>query len=542
MRVLGISGRSRHAAAAIAIDGRIVAGVMEESVTRGAGAGSSASGLPFGAVRAALAHAELSPEHIDLVTFTDAIGEADAEAAAAAARCAWDARDGDAQLRPLAECPHVFVDSLTALAAQALLVSGQSRSPVAVLDLAGGGCAGAFVVDAGRIAAAGTSTGAGDLEGAVARLAHALGCTGDRESALQGIAEGGRADHLAALRDALTFADGRIGVSTPALEAMLAEAAAAAPGPLADPSPVHVKVREARTSLASSLVARLGEIAGDIVAEAGRGEGVIASGSLFEWPAIVSAVQARVGAIRMAPVPGAFGLALGAALAASSDRPASLPSGLAIGPAFSETDVKEVLDGCRLDYVYEPDWPRIHSRASKMLSRGKLVAWFQGAMDFGPRSLGGRSILCDASSRYARENINRYLRHRPDDPAPALVMLASRTAECLADRVSSPFGTVLATVKDEWRLRLQAALDGAGVCRVQTVEPGSSPLAELLAVHETTSGVPALLQVDLRGIGEPTACSPRDAIRTTFSSPVDVLVMERFLLMKDFWLLRSTAD
>jgi predicted NodU family carbamoyl transferase len=77
---------------------------------------------------------------------------------------------------------------------------------------------------------------------------------------------------------------------------------------------------------------------------------------------------------------------------------------------------------------------------------------------------------------------------------------------------------------------------------VQTVEPGSSPLAELLAVHETTSGVPALLQVDLRSIGEPTACSPRDAIRTTFSSPVDVLVMERFLLMKDFWLLRSTAD
>jgi carbamoyltransferase len=249
-----------------------------------------------------------------------------------------------------------------------------------------------------------------------------------------------------------------------------------------------------------------------------------------------------VGAVRIAPVPGAFGLALGAALAGSSDRPGTLPSGLAIGPAFSEPDVKEVLDGCRLDYVYEPDWPRIHSRISKMLTRGKLVAWFQGAMDFGPRSLGGRSILCDPSSRYARENVNRYLRHCPDDPAPALVMLAPRTAECLADRVSSPFAPVLATVKDDWRLKLQAGLDAAGVCRVQTVEPGSSPLAELLALHETTSGVPALLQVDLRGIGEPTACSPRDAIRTTFSSPVDVLVIERFLLMKDFWLLRSTAD
>jgi carbamoyltransferase len=340
----------------------------------------------------------------------------------------------------------------------------------------------------------------------------------------------------------LTFAGGQISVSTPAIDSMLAEAAAAAPGPLSDPSPVHVKVRNARAALASSLVARLGEIAGDVVDDAGRGEGVIASGSLFEWPAIVSAVQARVGAVRIVPVPGAFGLALGAALAASSDRPASLPSGLAIGPAFSEPDVKEVLDGCRLDYVYEPDWPRIHSRISKMLSRGKLVAWFQGPMDFGPRSLGARTNHCDPSSPYAREKVNRYLRHCPDDPAPALVMLAPRTAECLSDRVSSPFAPVLAAVKDEWRLRLQAGLDAAGTCRVQTVEPGASPLAELLAVHETMSGVPALLHVDLRGIGEPTACSPRDAIRTTFSSPVDALVMERFLLMKDFWLLRSTAD
>jgi carbamoyltransferase len=244
----------------------------------------------------------------------------------------------------------------------------------------------------------------------------------------------------------------------------------------------------------------------------------------------------------VAPVPGAFGLALGAAIVGSKGTVASLPRGLAIGPAFSEPDVKEVLDGCRLDYVYEPDFERIDARVSRMLSRGKLVAWFQGPMDFGTRSLGGRSILLDPSSRYARENTNRYLRHRPDDQPPPLVMLSSRTATCLVDRVSSPLAPVRVRVKEDWRLKLQAGLDASGYGRIHTIEPGSNRLAELLAAHEAETGVPALVHVDLRGVDEPTACSPRDAIRTTFSSPVDALVIERFLLMKDYWLLRSATD
>ena len=149
-----------------------------------------------------------------------------------------------------------------------------------------------------------------------------------------------------------------------------------------------------------------------------------------------------------------------------------------------------MLDGCRLDYVYEPDFERIDARVSRMLSRGKLVAWFQGPMDFGTRSLGGRSILLDPSSRYARENTNRYLRHRPDDQPPPLVMLSSRTAECLADRVSSPLAPVRARVKEDWRLKLQAGVDASGYCRVHTIEPGTNRLAELLAAHEAESGVP----------------------------------------------------
>jgi carbamoyltransferase len=538
MRVLGISGRSRNGAASIAIDGRLLAAVTEESVARVAAVGyAHTSGLPFGAVRACLTRAGLLPDDIDLVVVEGAVdGDLDGT------RARWGTQTTEPMFHTLAGRPHLAVDSLTARAAQALPMVGQGHSRIAVLDLDGAGHGGIFQADGGRLASVQPIAGVNGLVNAVADVARALGCGDGDDASLYALAEAGKPDYLPALRHAIVYREGAIAVSASEMAATVRRASDDAPGALADPAPIHVKVRDVRAGLAASLVTRLAEIAGDVVAHAGNGEGVIASGSLFESAAIVGAVQSRVGALRVAPVPGPFGLALGAAVFGSGQLATSLPAGLAIGPSFSEPDVKEVLDGCRLDYVYEPDWPRIESRISRMLSRGKLVAWFQGSMDFGPRSLGGRSILADPSNRYARENINRYLRHRPDDQPPAMVMLATRTGECLAERVTSPLGPARAKVKDDWRLRLQAGVDATGTCRVHTVDQGSGRLAELLTVHETLSGIPALLHVDLRGVDEPTACSPRDAIRTTFSSPVDALVIERFLLMKDYWLLRSATE
>jgi carbamoyltransferase len=538
MRVLGISGRSRHGAAAIAVDGRVLAAVAEESVARVEDVGyAHTSGLPFGAVRACLTRAGLGPDDIDLVVVEGAV-EGDVDAT----RARWGTQTSDPVFQTLSGRRHLAVDSLTARAAQALPVVGEGHSRIAVLDLDGAGHGGIFQADGGQLAKVHTIAGINGLASAVAQVARTLGCSHNQPASLFALAESGKPGYLPALRRVMTYREGNIDVSSSELTAAVDQAGAEAPGVLSDPSPIHVKVRDVRAGLAASLVARLAEIAGDVVAHAGNGEGVIASGSLFESASIVGAVQARVGAFRVAPVPGSFGLALGAALFGSGSVATSLPAGLAIGPSFSEPDVKEALDGCHLDYVYEPDWWRLEARLSRMISRGKLVAWFQGAMDFGPRSLGGRSILADPSNRYARENINRYLRHRPDDQPPPIVMLSGRTGECLVDRLTSPLGPASARVKEDWRLRLQAGVNAAGMCRVHTVDAGSSRLAGLLAAHESLTGIPALVHVDLRGIDEPTACSPRDAIRTTFSSPVDALVIERFLLMKDYWLLRSAAE
>ncbi len=122
--------------------------------------------------------------------------------------------------------------------------------------------------------------------------------------------------------------------------------------------------------------------------------------------------------LALAAVPEPAGRALGAALSTPAGFGEPL-AGLALGPSFSDPDIKRTLDNCRLDYVYEPDWQRLFLRTSKLLSQGKVVAWFQGAMGFGPRAMGTRSILCDPSSRYARPQHERVSQTGPARRAAA---------------------------------------------------------------------------------------------------------------------------
>jgi carbamoyltransferase len=241
-------------------------------------------------------------------------------------------------------------------------------------------------------------------------------------------------------------------------------------------------------------------------------------------------------------VPENVGRAIGAALDGCRAPQASLTS-LALGPEFLEADIKIALENCRLDYLYEPDWSRLVARISRMLSRGTVVAWFQGPMAFGPRSAGTRSILCDPSNRYARENVNCFLRRTSvDDPLPVSMTKAAMEAS-LEQSFASPFLTMDSEVKPEWRDKLRAAVDHRRMIPVQMAIPEQSPrLCDLLEWHRERTGVPGLICTTLSGPEEPTACTPRDAIRTVFSSAIDALVIGRFLLMKDYWMLRSGTD
>ena len=211
---------------------------------------------------------------------------------------------------------------------------------------------------------------------------------------------------------------------------------------------------------------------------------------------------------------------------------------LALGPVVTEADVKATLDNCRLDYVYEPDWERLLRRTSRMLSRGNVVGWFNGSAPFGVQPDASRTTLCDPSKPYARENVNRFLR-LGDVQDPLTVFLpADGVHEVVAAPVLSPLISHRATPRDAFRDSLKAALDQRGQVSVQLVNGDAPQLHRLLEVHRQETAVPGLIASSLGG-DDALTCSPRDAVRATFSSAVDALVIERFLVMKDWWLLRS---
>lgn len=318
--------------------------------------------------------------------------------------------------------------------------------------------------------------------------------------------------------------------------------------PLNDPNDPNIHTQQRRRSVAASFLFHVAALVSEIAARLRSATGVEAvglGGALFSNSGINTHVRHTLGGeVDVAAVPEPAGRAIGGALAIAAANGGAEPiCGFRLGPSFSELQIKETLENCRLDYLYEPAWERLLTRISNLLANGKTVAWFQGPMEFGPRSFGSRSILCDPSNRYAAENINRFVKQRPEDHLLPVSLTEAAAVACLACPIQSHFMSVRAAVKEPCRDRLRAALDPQNSVLVHTVAAEQSPeLWQLLEIHRQRTGVPGLINVPLSAPNEPTACSPRDAIRTTFSCGVDALVLGRFLLMKDYWLLRSDAD
>jgi carbamoyltransferase len=542
MNIIGVSGSVRDAAAAITVDGELVAAACEESFTRVIGIGYvHTGGLPAAALEACLKTASMRIEDIDSVAVVtdggrvfspgDPIGN-DHDPVRRLLRASGSTIDP------------TFADAVQA--AQALPGDGvvvvASVHPPAIV---------VFMYRGGRLDAEPLKglSGVGEpLFRAATTLARWLGASEeDPFKELDRLSAGAEPAFGREMADALRaettsgflFDEAR-------LAGLVGAVAADLQVDLADQSSLHVRARDARAALAASFICRLSEILCDVMEQArtrAGGGAVAAGGALFGNTRLNTEVRRRLGSvISFAAVPEAPGRALGAALAPTPRSTIGL-SCLALGPSFSETEIKRTLDNCRLDYVYEPDWRRLLVRVSKMLSDGKVIAWFQGAMGFGPRSLGTRSILCDPSLRYARENMNEYLRHAPlEEPLP-LALLGTMTSEALDGPAAPEFMLLDVPVRREWHERLKSALDARRHARVHTVARTHAPeLCDLLECHYERSGVPALIETNLSGPGEPIACTPRDAVRTVYSSAIDALIIGRFVLMKDYWLLRSQGS
>ena len=519
MNVLGICGRDRDAAAALSVDGRVVSAAVEESFARVPGIGyAQTGGFPSQAVEACLGAAGLDAQAIDEVVVV-------ADSSAVAWPLSTPARVIEAAEADARHAAATHPD------ADAIVVCGSNPPVLAVF--AREGAVWGPREDVG---------GAAGLFESAERLASTLGlAAADPLAELDRLSLGAEPEFVSEFAALLTLNDGASAMSADPLR--LIEAAgriAGDHGPaLKDARSLNARVQHFRRALAASFTAALARIVAEVSDRAaGRnGSGQVgAGGGAFGNARFNSELQRIVGAsLSFAAVPEPSGRALGAV---GSPTP-GLEGALAIGPAFSEEAIKRTLDNCRLDYVYEPDWTRLVGRVSRMLAQGKVVGWFQGPMAFGPRPLGTRSILADPSNRYARQNINEYLRDLPlDDPLP-LVVAPSMTEACLSAGLPA-YGTHDVKVRQEWRSQLAAALDSRHAARVHAPSAKFEPrFQDLLERHHAATGTPGLIEISLSGPGEPIACTPRDAVRTMYSSAIDALVIGRFLLMKDYWLLRS---
>lgn len=542
MNVVAISGRYADAAAAVSVDGSVVAAASEEAFVRVPHVGyHRTGGFPTLAVEACLAKAGLDAEAIDHVAVVEAellLPGPDRRQELGVALAAF-------RSRPTEGTP---VDALLADAwqatasapADAVLVC--SPEPQVVTT---------FVRDGSRLVpeTPGIEGGA-ELQTAARLLADSLGLhasIADPVGALDRLSIGGEPEYLDAMPGCIVWCDpGAVTVDVACLAEVIRAAGSWPAEELANSRSLNVRVQHARRALAASFMCQVARVLGDasdrLAARTGASR-VALGGATFGHARLNTELRQRFGDdVVRATVPEPAGRAIGAAIAASGGGFAGLDD-LALGPAFSPSDVKATLDNCRLDYLYEPDWPRLLGRVSRMLSQGKVVAWFQGGMGFGPRAAGTRSILCDPSGRYARQNMNEYLRRMPlDEPLP-VVFASSKAAECLERPVSGPLAVVDAAVRPAWRDRLAGALDWRQHVRVHAAAGPQAPaLRELLELHAERTGVPALIEVNLSAPGESIACTPRDAIRVVYSSAIDALVIDRFVLMKDHWLLRADGD
>jgi carbamoyltransferase len=267
-----------------------------------------------------------------------------------------------------------------------------------------------------------------------------------------------------------------------------------------------------------------------LVRERTGNENVCLSGDLFFHSSLNTAIRGSGLFHRVfIPVdPGSAGVAVGAALSATRRTPSLLSPFL--GPAFKASETKAILDNCKLPYTLVNRNEAIHTAVDSLLA-GKLVAWYEGAMEWGRRALGARSILANPFSPYVLENLNQYLKHREPWRSYALSVLDSGLNENFEGPAESPYMECDFRPRDAERYRHVLPSPKSSL-RLQTVGPSAPQGFQELLVACSDRGLPSLVNTSFNGFHEPIVCSPRDAIRVFYGSGLDMLFLDGFLLVK----------
>jgi carbamoyltransferase len=262
------------------------------------------------------------------------------------------------------------------------------------------------------------------------------------------------------------------------------------------------------------------------------------------------------------PAAGDAGGAIGAALTAwhaLDGQPRTIPSGTDamrgayLGPAFTNGEIETTLRGLGAPFECLAD-DALFDRVAGEMAAGKVIGWLQGRMEFGPRALGGRSILGDARNTKMQSVMNLKIKYRESFRPFAPSVLRERVNDFFEMDADSPYMLLVAPVKEGRRIPMtgdQASLWGIDLlnvprsdipaithvdysARVQTVHEETNPrYHRLLRAFEKKTGYGVIVNTSFNVRGEPIVCTPLDAYRCFMRTEMDVLVLENCVLMKE---------
>jgi carbamoyltransferase len=234
------------------------------------------------------------------------------------------------------------------------------------------------------------------------------------------------------------------------------------------------------------------------------------------------------------PDPGDSGLAIGAAIYAfysgSSSQLRERLEHLYYGPSYSNEEIKSLLESRRLIYKYVDD-PSLE--AARLLADNKIIGWFQGRMEAGPRALGNRSILMSANRQENKDIINAKVKYREAFRPFCPSILHDKKDEYLVNNRDENFMITSFEVQSDKRDKVPAVVHQDGTLRPQTVKYETNPrYYDLIRHFGDLTGEYLVLNTSFNIKGEPIVCHPREAIRCFYDTGIDALILGNFLLEK----------
>ena len=200
-----------------------------------------------------------------------------------------------------------------------------------------------------------------------------------------------------------------------------------------------------------------------------------------------------------------------------------------LGPEFTDEAIETFLKWTKVSYEKLGNIPQ---QVAAILAQGKVIGWFQGRMEFGPRSLGARSILASPIDESMQSKLNQ-IKDREDFRPVAPVVLEEEAANWFVNGDKSPFMLFVYDVAPDKAERIPAVRHIDGTARIQTINREQHPLYyDLVKAFQQLTGVPVLVNTSFNTRGEPIVCTPRDAVESFWTSPLDALVIGSFLLKK----------